>query len=216
MTDAEVYLVLEYENRVIYIPFRKLEYVDAFTCGYENPQELCKVINDYLELGIPDDEMLDAYLSENISKVYDDSQENYDRHLAIQYSRHIFDYNELIYKLGNVIKHDTGRIRRFSGLQNVIDNYTKKNCKNRPLLDSDPEKIVKDYFKDNYKRKKASYFILSDMGYKFRRVNPKIDKTKTGIQLAEEEKDLFCYLVDMRIDDLKEYVALEERKGMHR
>lgn len=214
--DDEVYLVLEYENRIIYIPFRKLEFVDAFTCGYDNPQALCKVINDYLELGIPNDEMLDAYLSENIYKVNDDTQEFEKRYLAIQYSGNIYDYNDLAIKLGNLIRYDAGRIKEFSGLQNVIDNYIKKHCQHRRLLENDPDKIANAYLGKDYKRKKNCYFTLKDFGYKIRTVRPKVDKTKTSIQLAEEDKNLFCYLIDMTIDDLKEYVAMQERKGMHR
>ena len=101
----EVYLVLEYEHRIIYIPFRKLEYVDEFTCGYDSPQALCKIINDYLELGIPDNEMLDAYLSDGIDKIYDDMQEYDKRYLAIQYTRDIYDDADLHAKFGNFIRY---------------------------------------------------------------------------------------------------------------
>ena len=40
----EIYLVLEYDNRLVYLPFQKLEYVDAFTSGYEDRVELCETL----------------------------------------------------------------------------------------------------------------------------------------------------------------------------
>ncbi len=160
--------------------------------------------------------MLDAYLSENIYKVNDDTQEFEKRYLAIQYSGNIYDYNDLAIKLGSLIRYDTERIKEFSGLQNVIDNYINKHCQHRQLSDKDPDKIVNAYLGKDYKRKKNCYFTLKDLGYTIRTMKPKVDPTKTSIQLAEEDRNLLCYLVDMTLDDLKQYVAMQEREGMHR
>ena len=212
----EIYLVLEYEHRIIYIPFRKLEYVDEFTCGYDSPQALCKIINDYLELGIPEDEMLDAYLSENIYKINDDMQEFDKRYLAIQYTRDLYDYNDLQVKFGNFIRYNSAKTYAFSGLDKVITNYRNKYRDGKALLDKDPDKISQAYLGTDYKRKKECYFKLKDMGYHVKINKPYIDPTKTSIAVAEEDKHLFCWLIDMTLDDLKEYVAKQENKGMKR
>ena len=31
-----IYLVLEFDNKIIYLPFKNLEYVDNYTIGFDN------------------------------------------------------------------------------------------------------------------------------------------------------------------------------------
>ena len=70
-----IYLVLEFDNTLINIPFRHLEYVDSFTEMYDNPLDLVAVLNKYLELGIPKEEILDAYLATSLYNINDDEQQ---------------------------------------------------------------------------------------------------------------------------------------------
>ena len=90
-----VYLVLEYESGLYYIPFKDLACVDEFTSRYNSPLELCAVINDYLDLGKEREEMLDAYLTDNLDKLDDDMQEYDKRYLAIKYKRDNYDNLDL-------------------------------------------------------------------------------------------------------------------------
>jgi hypothetical protein len=203
---GEVYLVLEYERKKIYIPFSKLEYVDAFTCGYEDKLELCEIINKYLELGIPKDEMLDAYLSESIYKVNDDMQEFNNRSLAIKYKHDNYDIDDLKNKLASFMKYKKDKIYIFRGLKQVVKNYKNKYRGDKTLLDADYNKIAKAYIGVDYKRQKECYFKLKDMNYKIKINKLVVDPTKTNIQLEEEDKMNLCWFTNMHLEDLKEYV----------
>lgn len=206
----EMYLVLEYEHRLVYLPFRKLEYVDAFTCGYEDRVELCDTINRYLELGIPREEILDAYLSENIYKTGDDNQEYEKRYLAIQYKHDNYDVEDLKNKLASFMKYKKDKVFIFSGLKQVVKNYKNKYRGDKTLLDVDYDKIARAYLGVDYKRQKECYFKLKDMGYKIRINKLVIDPKKTSIQLEEDDKNNMCWFCDMQLDDLKKYVADQE------
>lgn len=212
---GEVYLVLEYERKKIYIPFSKLEYVDAFTCGYEDKLELCEIINKYLELGIPKDEMLDAYLSESIYKVNDDMQEFNNRSLAIKYKHDNYDIDDLKNKLASFMKYKKDKIYIFRGLKQVVKNYKNKYRGDKTLLDADYNKIAKAYIGVDYKRQKECYFKLKDMNYKIKINKLVVDPTKTNIQLEEEDKMNLCWFTNMHLEDLKEYVN-NQIKGQSR
>ena len=138
---GEVYLVLEYERGTIYIPFPKLEYVDAFTSNFEDKIELCEAISKYLELGIPKDEMLDAYLSESIYKANDDMQEFNIRYLAIKYKRDNYDQDDLNKQLASFMKYKKDKIFVLRGLKQVIKNYKNKYRGDKTLLDADYDKL---------------------------------------------------------------------------
>ena len=202
----EVYLILQYEKQTIYIPFSKLEYVDAFTVGYDDKIELCEAINKYLELGMPKDEMLDAYLSENIYKINDDMQEFNNHYLAIKYKRDNYDVEDLKNKLASFMKYKKDKIFVFRGLKQVIKNYKNKYRGDKTLLDADYDKIARAYLGVEYKRQKECYFKLKDMHYKIMINKLKEDPTKTSIELEEEDKMNLCWFTDMRLEDLKEYV----------
>ena len=212
----EVYLVLEYEHRLVYLPFRKLEYADAFTCGYKDRLALCDIINKYLELGIPKDEMLDAYLSENIYKIGDDNQEYERRYLAVQYEQDNYDLGDLKNKLAGFMKYKKDKVFIFRGLKQVIKNYKNKYRGDSTLLDADYLKIAAAYLGVDYKRQKECYFKLKDMGYKIKINKLVIDPKKTSIALEEEDKQNLCWFVDMQLDDLKQYVYDQEDKNKTR
>ena len=201
-----IYLVLEYERQKIYIPFSKLEYVDAFTREYNDKIELCEAINKYLELAIPKDEILDAYLSENIYKVNDDMQEFEKRYLTIIYKRDNYNQNDLKNKLASFIKYKKDKVFVFRGLKQVIKNYKNKYRGDKTLLDADYDKIARAYIEVDYKRQKECYFKLKDMNYKIMINKVMVDSPKTNIKLEEEDKMNLCWFTNMRLDELKEYV----------
>lgn len=207
----EIYLVLEYDNRLVYLPFQKLEYVDAFTSGYEDRVELCETISRYLELGIPKDEILDAYLSENIFMIGDDMQEAKRRYLNIKYKHDNYDVTDLKNKLAQFMKYKKDKIFIFSGLKQVVRNYKNKYRGDKTLLDADYDKIAKAYLGVDYKRQKECYYKLKDMGYHITINRIKPDPSKTSVELENEDKENLCWFVDMNLDDLKKYVSDQER-----
>ena len=210
-----VYLVLEYETGVYYIPFKNMSCVDEFTSRYTNPLELCAVINDYLELNIPREEMLDAYLSQSIDDIYDDMQEYDKRYLAIKYKNDNYDNLDLEIKFANFIRYGGNKTKSFIGLDKVIEHYKKKYCKNRDLMDRDIDKVALAYLGSDYKRRKECFFKLKDLGYRTRINVIHIDYSDLKA-LEEEEKMLLMLLTNMSIPDLKAYVNNQNNKGMKR
>ena len=208
-----VYLVLEYDTGIYYIPFKNMPCVDEFTCRYTSPLELCAVINDYLELNIPRDEMLDAYLSESIDDIYDDMQEYNKRYLAVKYKHDNYDNLDLEIKFSNFIKYNMDKVNNFVGLNQVIEHYKNKYCKNRMLLDKDIERITLAYLGSDYKRRKECFFKLKDLGYKTKINDIHIDYSNLKA-LEEDEKMMLILLTNMSIPESKEYVSSQSNKGM--
>ena len=212
-----IYLVLEYENRLVYIPFKDLACIDEFTTRFDNPLELCAIINDYLDLDIPRSEMLDAYLSEDINNIYDDMQEYNKRYLAIKYKRDNYDNLDLGIKFTNFIRFNIEKANLFIGLDKVIDHYKEKYCKYRKLMDKDISKIALAYLGSDYKRRKECYYKLKDLGYRTKTNEFHIDYAETSIkELEEEDKMLLVLLTNMTIQELKEYVSNQDNKGRKR
>ncbi len=210
----EVYLVLEYESGIIYLPFCDLESVDALTVGYSSPLDLCALVNDFLELGIPRDQMLDAYLSDSVNNVYDDMQEYNKRYLAVKYRNDNYDINDLKIKFINYIKYNK-QLDDFVGLEKVISRYKNKYAKNRLLIDRDFDKIALAYLGDSYKRSKECFFKLKDKGYrtKINHVNIHYHNME---ELNNDLQEALIRYTNMTIPELKEYVYMQREKGMGR
>ncbi len=214
---SEVYLVLEYEDRLVHIPFRNIEYADTFTCMYEDKLALCDAVNRYLELGYQKEQMLDAYLSDDIRKIDDDMQEFEEPYLAVKYTRDLYDYNDLAIKLGELVLNKRDKVYMFSGLDKVINYYYKKKQRsNLAPSDKDGANIAEAYLGKGYKRNKECYYKLKGLGYKVKIEKYKPDPRKTSIALDEERKEIMCLMAEMKLDKLKAYVKEEETKGIKR
>ena len=210
-----VYLVLEYESGLYYIPFKDLACVDEFTSRYNSPLELCAVINDYLDLGKEREEMLDAYLTDNLDKLDDDMQEYDKRYLAIKYKRDNYDNLDLEIKFSNFIKFNIDKINYFIGLDKVISHYKDKYRKGGNLLDRDADKISLAYLGSDYKRRKECFFKLKDLGYKTK-INDVHVSYANLKEMEEEDKMMLVLLTNMTIPELMEYVNSQSQKGITR
>lgn len=201
-----IYLVLEFDNNIINIPFNGLEYVDEFTVMYDNPLELVASISQLLDFGIPNEEILDAYLASSLYNINDDQQEFKDRSLAIKYNRDRFDKNDLKIKLANYVKSDISRMSEYSGFENILNNYCNKKKMAGAITDREIDAVSDIYLSDNYKRRKESYFKLKDKGIRTKVDELKIDYSKTTLnKLLEDEKYLLVTLTNKSLDELKEY-----------
>lgn len=210
-----VYLVLEYESGLYYIPFKDLACVDEFTSRYNSPLELCAVINDYLDLGKEREEMLDAYLTDNLDKLDDDMQEYDKRYLAIKYKRDNYDNLDLEIKFSNFIKFNMDKVNNFIGLDKVISHYKDKYRKGGNLLDRDADKISLAYLGSDYKRRKECFFKLKDLGYKTK-INDVHVSYANLKEMEEEDKMMLVLLTNMTIPELMEYVNSQSQKGITR
>ena len=210
-----VYLALEYESGLYYIPFKDLACVDEFTSRYNSPLELCAIINDYLELGKSREEMLDAYLTEDLANINDDMQEYHKRYLAVKYRRDKYDNLDLEIKFSNFIKFNMDKVNNFIGLDKVIEHYLRKYRQGGALLDRDTDKIALAYLGSDYKRRKECYYKLKDLGYKAK-VNDQHVSYSSAKEFDEEEKMALVLLTNMTIPELSQYVHNQENKGMKR
>ena len=210
-----VYLVLEYESGLYYSPFKDLACVDEFTSRYNSPLELCAVINDYLDLGKEREEMLDAYLTDNLDKLDDDMQEYDKRYLAIKYKRDNYDNLDLEIKFSNFIRHNMDEANNFIGLDKVISHYKDKYRKGGNLLGRDADKISLAYLGSDYKRRKECFFKLKDLGYKTK-INDVHVSYANLKEMEEEDKMMLVLLTNMTIPELMEYVNSQSQKGITR
>ena len=203
----EVYLVIQYEDRFIYLPFRDLISVDDFTETFDNLLELAASVNDYLSLGFPNQKILDVYLSESVAKITDDSQAYDKRYLEVKYSRDNFISKEVEKSFISYLKSGINRVNEQPGLKIVFDNYCKKyvNGKKAYLEDKDIERIALLYLSDNYKRHKDIFFKLRDRGYKMKIHEFEHDYTKIK-EKEEADKMLLSMVTGMNMDELKAFV----------
>ena len=149
--NSVIYLVMEYDNRKIYLPFKSLKDVDDYTSGFDNPLELVATTGSILELDIPNEEILDAYLSLDIDKIDDDMQEYNARYLAIKYRKDDYvksdlERNFIKYTLSNI---NYGAFDIFKGLENIYSNYVKKHASGRKINEKDITRIALLYLENN-------------------------------------------------------------------
>ena len=215
--NNNIYLVLEFDNNYINIPFGDLASVDEFTQIFDNPLELVGALDDYLELGLPREEILDAYLASSLYNINDDSQEFRDRTMAIKYNRDRFDNNDLKIKLVAYLKGNLSRLKELSGMEQILENYRKKKKTNRDISDKEIEAVGAIYLDSSYKRKKECYFKLKDKGIKTKTNEYKIDYRKTTIEeLIKDDIMALISLTNMSLNELREYTHRQLASGRTR
>ena len=212
-----IYLVFEFDNDLIYLPFKNLSCVDDYTMGFDNLLELSATTMDILSLNIPKEEILDVYLSEDISKINDDMQEFNKRYLSVKYSRDNYDKLDLEKNFINYLKNniDKNIFSEFNGLKSVYDNYIKKYALNREITDKDIMRIALLYLSDNYKRYKECYYILKDKNYKTKIKKHKLINLNKKDELLEEDNISLINNTDMSIEELTEFIN-KQNKGKKR
>ena len=212
-----VYLVLEFDSELINIPFPDILSVDEFTQFYDNPLELVAALDDYLELGIPREEILDAYLASSLYNIKDDSQEFTDRALSIKYRRDIFDKEDLKKKLIGYLNGNLLRLREFSGMEEILTNYRKKRGTTKPISASEVEAVALIYLEDSYKRRKRTYYQLKDNGIRTKINEYPVDYSKTTVeQEMQDEVIALRTLTGMKLDDLISYAHKQLTSGRAR
>ena len=210
----EVYLVIEYEDRLYYLPFKDLVSVDEFTVCFDNLLELAASINDYLGLDYDNGKILDVYLSESIDKIDNDNQAYNKRYLAVKYKRDNFIRSEIEKVFIKYLKGQISNINDYSRLKMVFDNYYNKYIKDKKnyLEDKDRERIALLYLGDKYQRYKEVFFKLRDKGYKMKINEIKHDYTKKE-QYEEDDKMLLTMFTGMNLGELRDFVLKQNEVG---
>ena len=212
-----IYLVMEFDNNRIYLPFKSLIDLDNYTVGFDNMLELVATTKDILGLSIPNEEILDAYISTDIDNIEDDMQEFNDRYLSIKYMRDNYDKKDLEKKFIKYVKSNLNRsFSEFAGLKNIYDNYVIKYLANRTITDTDISKISLLYLGDNYKRYKDVFYKLKDKKVNVKILEKEIKYTKENIdKMYEEDIMLLVNGTNMSIPELNECIS-RQNKGMTR
>ena len=210
-----IFLVLEFDNNLIYLPFKSLEDIDNYTVGFDNVLELLATSNDILGLNIPREEMVDAYISKDIDSVNDDMQEFVDRTLSIKYMRDDFDKKDLEKKFIKLVtKNINSAFSTFKGLKNIHDNYVIKYLANRTMEEKDIMKIALLYLGDNYKRYKETYYLLKDKKVNIKVKEHKLTYSEESVKkMYEEDIELLVRGTNMTLEELTNYI---NNKGMTR
>ena len=210
----DIYLVMEFDNRHIYLPFKSLEAVDEYTIGFDNPLELVATTKDIIGLDIPNEEILDAYLASDISNIEDDMQEFKERYLSIKYRRDNYDKYDLEKQFISYINYNLKNnvFKEFSGLENVYNNYLNRYVKDRELKEKDVMRIALLYLGSNYKRYKECYYILKDKKYKIKIKEKKTIYSESNIkQMLEDDKMLLINGTNMNIPELYDCVSRQNK-----
>ena len=215
--DRSIYLVMEFDDKIIYIPFKSLKDIDEYTTGFDNQLELVAATKDIIGLDIPNEEILDAYLSEDIDKIDDDMQEFNNRYLSIKYQKDDYDKSDLEKTFIKYVSNNINdAFKEFNGLKNIYDNYISKYLTNRNIADRDTMKIALLYLGDNHKRYKECYFILKNKKIKIKTKEKNIVYNEENIKkMHEEDKMLLVQGTNMTIDELNEYIN-RQTKGKRR
>ena len=209
-----VYLVIQYDKEIIYLPFKDIASVDAFTVGYDNLLELAASVGDIVKIGIPNSEIVDVYLSSSMEKVNDDMQEFDKRSLAVKYSRDNYSEEEVRDKFVEYLSKHAKKFDNFRDFKAVLNNY--KNKYGNSLGEDDIVKIAKLYFGNNYNRFKEWYFKLRDKGYKFKNREHKVKYSSDMVkQIQEDNKMALVMLTGYSEDELHDYVISQIKKGQN-
>ena len=158
---ASVSLVLEFDDRVIAIPFRGLEKLDRFTIGYDNKVELFNSLTKLLDFRFKRERVNNIY----IQYIVKDKKISI---LPVKYSQDDFDIDDLKNVYKEYYKDDHTRIKSTTnGIRHVkhetILNYLYNGLE---VTNMDIDKAVDSFLKGGYKKYRAAYFTLKKHGYK--------------------------------------------------
>ena len=153
-------LVLEFKGRVIAIPFKKIENLDAFTVTYDSKKELAEAIKRILGINIKG-MIYEIY----IQKVVDDKKL---RILPVKYSSDDFDIDDLVNVYKQYYKDDHTRIKTTEGGIKFVKHETIADFMHnvRDVTNMDIDKAVNSFFKGSYRKYRDAYFTVKRCGYK--------------------------------------------------
>ncbi len=152
-------LILKFKGRVIAIPFKKIENLDAFTVNYDNKKELAEAIKRILGINI-NGMVYDVY----IQQVINDKKLSI---LPVKYSSDDFDIDDLVNVYKQYYKDDHMRIKTTDGGIKFVKHDTINNFLHnvRDVTNMDIDKAVNSFFKGNYRKYRDAYFTVKSYGY---------------------------------------------------
>lgn len=201
-----VYLNVDTNEGLLFIPFVGLRELDLFTVGYENSFELINSLNRMLDIFIDIDSVKRIYISGDMYKKSDKGSLS-----KIKYSSDNFDKELLAKMYALYLKQDRRRVMR-SDIRNIITEGMVKFKGGKSLSDKDIEKAVEIYFDKDYKNQRDAYFIIKDFA-KTMMIDGKeiglVDRVSLKEFSFKEKKEHRMNILDMleaRNDDYFKYL----------
>lgn len=203
-----VYLNIDTDEGLLFIPFTDLEKLDLFTIGFENKEELITNLNKILDLSINLDEVNNIYIS---GERYKKSNRGSLDH--IKYRKDNFNYKSLCDMFSLYLKQDRRRIRN-NNIRNVITEGMVKFKGGRFISDKDIDLAVKVFFDKDYKNQRDSYFLIKDFAAIKINSLPKESRVANQLglhQLEATTDDFYQYLIELSSRGTDEFdMAMEE------
>lgn len=190
------YLELEYDGKIISIPFGKLKDIDQYTMGYSDRKSFLNNLIAILGFDIDINFVDKVYLVDEENRL---NGFNYEDCLPIRYSRDNYNVDSLRENFIYYLQKDHNRIRRFDIVHVKLSSMMDFKDRKRDISDDEIRQCVDAYFKEHYKAIRQIYFDISD------ECNIKIDKfevSKKNIKrdnlskIKSEEDDYLQYLIE--------------------
>ena len=221
-----VYLNVDTNDGLMFIPFIGLKELDLFTVGFQNGLELINSLNRMLDVSINIDSVKRIYISGDMYKKSDKGSLS-----EIKYSSDNFDKELLAKMYALYLKQDRRRVMK-SDIRNIITKGMVMFKGGKSLSDRDIEKAVEIYFDKDYKNQRDAYFLIKDFAKTMmidgknisldRRVSDKNvsfkenkEKRMNVLDMLEARKDgYFKYLLELFSSDRIQYdKVMDELSG---
>jgi len=221
-----VYLNVDTNEGLMFIPFIGLKELDLFTVGFQNGLELINSLNRMLDISINIDSVKRIYISGDMYKKSDKGSLS-----EIKYSSDNFDKELLAKMYALYLKQDRRRVMK-SDIRNIITKGMVMFKGGKSLSDRDIEKAVEIYFDKDYKNQRDAYFLIKDFAKTMmidgknisldRRVSDKNvsfkenkEKRMNVLDMLEARKDgYFKYLLELFSSDRIQYdKVMDELSG---
>ena len=156
---AKVSLVLEFNNRVMTIPFKDISLLDEFTVSCSDKDELTNKLKDVYDITITGNiYKADIQYIVNNRKVF---------YLPIKYSEDDFEIEDLISVYKKYYEDDHTRIKTTEGgIKYVKHDTINAYLHGKEITNTEIDHVVNSFFKGSYKKYRDAYFTLKRYGYK--------------------------------------------------
>ena len=191
------YLELEYDNKVISIPFGKLKDIDKYTMKYKDRKVFLNKLISILELDIDIDFVNRMYLVKEEDRL---CEFDYETCLPIRYSNDNYDIDSLRDNFISYLQQDHSRIRMFDVIYVKLPWMMDFRDGKKDISNDEIKLAVNTYFKDNYKGIRKVYFDIKDeckiKKGKFELSDKKIEREELS-KLESNKDDYLQYLIEL-------------------
>lgn len=191
------YLELEYDGKIISIPFGKLKDIDKYTMNYKDRKVFLTKLISILGLDIDIDFVNRVYLVKETDRI---DEFDYETCLPIRYSEDNYDIDSLRENFIWYLQQDHRRLRAFDIIYVKLPWIVDFKDGKKDISNDEIKLTVNTYFRDNYSGIRKIYFdIKNECDIKkdnFQLSNKKIDREELS-NLESNEDDYLQYLIEL-------------------